>query len=170
MKKEKIRIYSNPGTHFVNRYIRYNNDKGVPMIKVKEKFDLYADIQTYKDDNDIYKILARVSGDISKLDFNKGVYIDVTKLPDNYNDLMNMNYAIKSDYDSLPIQYKELLGNNFNIFYGLAMTGGVQEFIKNVDNGGNVKEVLDKVNYKFNNTVKEEKSENQVKSEVSENA
>lgn len=170
MKKEKIKMYSNPGTHFVNRYIRYNDDKGVPTIKVKEKFDLYNDIQTYKDDNDIYKILARVSGDISKLDFNKGVYIDVTKLPDNYNDLMNLNFAIKSDFDSLPIKYKELLGNNFNVFYGLAMTGGVQDFIKNVDNNGNYKEILDKVNYNFNKVVKDEKSENPIKSEVKDNA
>lgn len=163
-KKENKVIYSNPGTKTVNRYARINDDNGVPVLVVKEKFDLYSDIQSYKDDNDIYKILARVSGDISKLDFNKGVYMDVTKLPDNYNDLMNMSSQIKSDFDSLPVKYKEKLGSNFNVFYGLAMQGKVKDFINAVDSDvdKDIKNVVKNVDFNYqtpikDNTVKDSK-------------
>lgn len=168
MKKENKVLYSNPGSHYVNKYIRQNDENGVPVLIVKEKFNIYDDIQTYKDDNDIYKILARVSGDISKLDFNKGVYIDVSKLPTNYNDLMNMSYAIKSDYDSLPIKYKEKLDNNFNIFYGLAMQGLVKDFVNAVDKDDDTRSMLKNVDFNFNN--KNVISENVNKSEVKDNA
>lgn len=163
MAKNKTVYYSNPGTKTVPKYIRLNDENGMPCMKVKEMFDLYADIQTYKDDNDIYKILARVSGDISKLDFNKGVYMDVSKIPDNYNDLMNMSSQIKSDYDSLPIKYKEKLKNNFNIFYGLAMQGALPDFIKAVDSESDVKKVINNVDFNFNNKpVGDSKAESEV--------
>lgn len=149
MKKEKKRIFSNAGCRVALKYIRINDDNGFPIMKVNEKFNLYDDIQSYKDDNTIERIIARLGADISKIDTNKGVYIDASKIPDNYNDLMNnMNY-IANDYSKLPIKYKNAINNNYNLYYGLAMNGKVKDFIKYIDDEENLKKTISNINFDF---------------------
>lgn len=169
--KEKIkRIFSNPGSKIQIHYIRKVDSNGFPIMVENEKFNLYADIQSYAEDSNIERILEKLGGDISKLDFNKGVYIDCTKLPDNYNDLLNQTIDIANDYMKLPIKYKEALKNNYNLFYGLAMSGKVKDFINSVDSNEKSKQKFDSLfspsNFNFNkeskinidtNTVKDDK-------------
>lgn len=149
-KTENKNLKSNPGSKFRKVYIKQFDDKGFPVLKVKEVINQFDEIQSYKEDNNIYKILARVGGDISKLDFNKGVYIDVSSIPDNYNDFMNLNNSIRSDFNMLPVEYKQALNNNFNIYYGLAMQGKAKDILDKIKKGIDIKKDINSVDFNFN--------------------
>lgn len=158
MKNDKIKkIYSCCGSKFRREYIRLNDENGFPIMKVNNIVNQYEEIQSYKDDNNIERILERLGGDISKLDTNKGVYIDVTSLPDNYNTFMNNLNLIADDYSKLPVKYKEKLKNNYNLFFGLAMNGKLKDFINDIDNS---EKYINNINFDFggkNESPKEDK-------------
>lgn len=54
-----------------------------------EYTDTYKKIQSYKEETDIHTILEKyANGDISVLHARTGKYIDVSAIPNNFNDLM----------------------------------------------------------------------------------
>lgn len=59
------------------------------FVKIKDGRDFYQEIQSYKDECDIYQILERVkNGEIALMNAKPGTYGDVSNLPDNFIDLM----------------------------------------------------------------------------------
>lgn len=166
-KRKRIRNKSNAGSRFANVYTRRIDEKGEPIMVIKETKNIYEEIQSYKDDNNIYKILKQFNNDISKVDFNKGVYLDLTKLPDNYNDMYNTTQALREDYDLLPADFKQKINNNFNLYAGLALSGKLQNVVDNYKNNNidKIKPILNQVNV---STVKDESVKDNIKSEVKE--
>lgn len=65
------------------------NPERDPKKVLAGKRDLQEEIESYRDDCDIYKILAKVaaSGDTSFLNRKVGTFADLAHLPDNMNDL-----------------------------------------------------------------------------------
>lgn len=65
------------------------NSSRDPKKVLAGKRDLQEEIDSYRDDCDIYKILAKVaaSGDTSFLNRKVGTFADLAHLPDNMNDL-----------------------------------------------------------------------------------
>lgn len=78
---------------------------------------VYEKIQTFKDDVDIYKIVARyLGGDITALDKNRGFYADLSKIPTNFNDFHNRVAEGQEIFAGLPTDFKEQFGNDVNRF------------------------------------------------------
>lgn len=64
----------------------------IPILKEVEPFNFYEKIQSYKDDCDIYSILAKFqkTGDISLLNQGHKTFADYYNIPDNINDFENL--------------------------------------------------------------------------------
>lgn len=71
---------------------KWLNDTAVPVIKKTGVVNIQEKIDSFKDEVDIYKILAKVaaSGDDSFLNVVNGVYGDFSKIPDNRNDFNDL--------------------------------------------------------------------------------
>lgn len=65
------------------------NKSAVPILKRVEDKNLYEEIQSYKDDVDIYNLLKQyvATGDESILNQRVVSFMDVAEIPDNINEL-----------------------------------------------------------------------------------
>lgn len=98
-------------------YLDEENRKGDRELVIVGRHNVYDKIQSYKDDVDIYKILAKYSpGDIAALDSNKGFYADVSSMPKSFNDYHNKIIEGERIFNGLPIDFKQEFGNNLNAF------------------------------------------------------
>lgn len=117
---ERIRIISNPGERFEEERIGKRNPKTgiVEVIPTGKKIDLYSNIQSYADSVDINKMIEKFqAGDPNALgNPNYGQFLDLTKLPTNYNDLLNTMANGERLFNSLDIKTKEKFNNNFDEF------------------------------------------------------
>lgn len=79
-----------------------------PILKCIGKKNIFEEIQSFRDDCDIYKILERVaiSGDTSFLNRRVGLFGDFVNLPDNINDF---NQYVKKVFDENQNVSKEVL-------------------------------------------------------------
>lgn len=78
--------------HFVDKSTgELLNDSDFVKLVPGKPVDVYAKIQSFKDDCDIYQILAKcqASGDYSLLHQREGSYGDISDYPDNLNDAHN---------------------------------------------------------------------------------
>ena len=101
----------------IKTYAYEYNDENLKVLVVKGVDSLYEKIQLHKDDTDIYKILDKYfRGDLSVLDKNKGIYCDVSQLPDNIVDLNNRMLEQQELFAKLPIDIKKLYGNSLGKF------------------------------------------------------
>lgn len=68
------------------------NKSAYPVLKPGEKFNFYDKIQSYKNDCDIYSILAQyaMTGDESLINQRAKTFADVFDIPDNIADLQDM--------------------------------------------------------------------------------
>lgn len=86
---------------------------GNRIIEKRGEKNLYAEIQSYKDDCDINMILTRyMMGDQTVLSVKAAQFMDITQIPDNMSDLFNMTVAAKDLFKTLPTEVREKFGNN----------------------------------------------------------
>lgn len=86
---------------------KFLNETSEPIIKKTGVINIQEKIDSYKDEVDIYKILARVaaSGDDSLLNIKQGVYGDYSSIPDNINDFTDY---VSNNIELLKSMPKEL--------------------------------------------------------------
>lgn len=105
-----------------------SKDKPVFSSKVKEdgeieliatgKEDWYGYIQSFKDSVDIHLILKAASlGDPSGLQRVQGFYADVTTVPKNNAEVLQMFIDAQNNFDALPLEIKRNFDNDFNKFF-----------------------------------------------------
>lgn len=85
------------------------------VIKVVEKGkkDLYAYINSFADSVDIHVLLNRFkNGDKESLLQRAGAYIDISSLPTNINEFIELSRNAESLFNSLPVEVKESFNNN----------------------------------------------------------
>lgn len=115
---------SNSGSKFEIDFDYTYNDKGIKELVPVGKTNVYEKIQSYKDDNNIYKILNRVlQGDYSQLDTNQGIFLDTTKIPKTINEYNQYVEECKSQFKSLEPRLKELFKNDYQRFIHTLETG-----------------------------------------------
>lgn len=80
-----------PGSYDLKTGKILNKSSHSEFVKVG-KVDVNAKIQSYADECDVYKILERfaITQDPTLLNQRVGNFLDITKIPDNYNDFANM--------------------------------------------------------------------------------
>ena len=93
------------------------NNTSKPVIKKVGTINVYNKIQSYKEDCDIYSILARVSkGEEGLLTQNVGSFGDFVDIPDNVHDLVRYIDNAKKEFQKLnPSSQKSLLSNDPDI-------------------------------------------------------
>lgn len=127
---ERVRVVSNPGDPIKEVKGPVLDRYGNKVIVTKDKIDLYAAIQAYRDDCDLNILMAKfTNGDRTALMQRVGAYLDLSTLPDNYNDMMNLTTSAQSVFDSLPIQIKEMFGNNVTNFLANSRTKEFNEIM-----------------------------------------
>jgi len=95
-------------------------------IVVKEKgtpINQYAYINSFADSCDINVLVARFrAGDQTALNQRAGAYLDISAIPDNFNDVYAMHYQLEQYFNTLPASVRATFDNS------------VFEFASNLDN------------------------------------
>lgn len=106
---------SNCGSRFERVYKEKSIDGKVTLVFDSTK-NVYDIIQSYRDDNNIYKILNRMTqGDYSQLDKNQGNYFDLTSLPKNINDMNDYLLETEKRFNSADPKLKAVFDNNYKV-------------------------------------------------------
>ena len=86
----------------------------------KDNFNMAEYINSFKDSVNIDVLLKRFkAGDqdaIAQFTHEYGDYIDLTEIPDNFNDMMALAQRGKDMFNSLPAETKEKFNNNYETF------------------------------------------------------
>lgn len=130
------RFISNPGyaekddfgikIKFAPELDKYGNK----VIIEQGKEDLYAQIQSWRDECDINILMAKfTNGDKTALMKRVGAYLDISQIPDNFNDMLNLTTKAGFVFDSLPTDVKKVFGNNVNNFLANSTTEEFKEIM-----------------------------------------
>lgn len=113
----RLRVISNAGDR--KRIVKagvLNNKKQI-VVKEKGHEDLYAYINSFADSVNIHVLLARfANGDKEALLQRAGAFIDISALPTNINEFVELYHNGESYFNSLPIEIKEKFNNNMTEF------------------------------------------------------
>lgn len=124
---KRKRFVANPGSGIIKEYTAQYRQDGVLELVETGEHDLYADIQSHKDSCDLQLIINRYfNGDPAALSRVQGVYMDVSEMPDNIHQAMQLMDNARRDFDTLPVDIKAKFGNDPNQF--LATLGTEQWF------------------------------------------
>lgn len=114
---ERIECTTNPGSRFKIEYEPYYDKDGNLCLKEVGKHDLYLDIQADALSCDINVLIARYkAGDTEALERVKGIYMDISEVPDNFVDAYNMIRNAEGHFDALDPSIKQQFDNSFEKF------------------------------------------------------
>lgn len=116
-KYERKEVISNPGDPIKIVYeAEYDRHKNI-VVKEKGKENLYAKINSFADSVDINVLISRFThGDKEALLQRAGAYLDLSAMPTNINEFMDLSIQAENLFDKLPVQTKEKFGNNVQQF------------------------------------------------------
>ena len=99
--------FSEAGTRFKKVYELQSDEDGVITLRKTGEKNLYDEIQSHAESVDINNILARFqNGDVTALGTPRGEYIDITDMPTNFRDLMNVVITDENDFNKLPLEVR----------------------------------------------------------------
>lgn len=97
-----------PGSGMKDTYKMHVDENGVRELKKSGEYNLYADIQSYKDSVSIDYILTRfVNGDESALSRVQGIYGDFTQMPTTMAELQQRVIDAEHLFNNLPLDIRE---------------------------------------------------------------
>lgn len=141
------RFYSNVGDPVKERFIGKYNEKGQLVLESVGKEYLYDYIQSFKDSCDLKMIIKRfTNGETDVLSKVQGFYADVSDLPGNYAEMLQVVTNGERTFMELPVDIRAKFNHNFGEF--LAEFGSSDFYNKlgvsfdQVDPGVNEKEVV----------------------------
>lgn len=91
---------------------KYNND-GTRELEMVDEKNVYHEIQQYKEDCDIVNIISRLGGinNLQQLP-PRGVYADMTQLPKNLYEAVELQEKAKNSFLKLPKEIREDFNND----------------------------------------------------------
>lgn len=109
---DRVVKYSCPGSSV--RVVRAGELRNNLLTVVdKGKEDLYSFINSFADSVNIHVLLNRFkNGDTEALMQRAGAYIDISAMPANINEFMEMAKNAENVFDTLPIEVKNEFNNN----------------------------------------------------------
>lgn len=111
-----------PGNRMQPHYRQKYDEQGHPYLVKDGETDVYAIIQSHKDECDINALLARyAAGDMGVI-HPGAVYADISNIPENIIDMINFINANREKFDALPAKIKELFGNSYERWAAAAGT------------------------------------------------
>lgn len=110
-------VVSNPGNKMRTEYQLYYDENGSESLKVIGETDTDLEIQSHAESVDIKTLINRyTNGDYTALERAKGFYADVSNMPVNFAEVMNINIQGKQLFEQFPKEYKELYGFDYQQF------------------------------------------------------
>ncbi|UPW41000.1 internal scaffolding protein [Sigmofec virus UA08Rod_5824] len=108
-------FWSDPGSRIHQLYRTTFSKDGVLDLVPDGEEDVYVLIQSHAASTDIKLILDRYfSGDPAALARVQGVYADLSEVPDNYHEAMQIIDNARKDFLTLPPEIKAKFGNDPN--------------------------------------------------------
>ena len=99
---------SAPGSGMKDTYKMFVDKDGKRELRKNGEYNLYAEIQSYKDSVSIDYILARfMNGDETALSRAQGIYGDFTEMPRTLAELQQRVIDAEDLFNSLPLDVKE---------------------------------------------------------------
>lgn len=109
--------------HFVERY----TETGHPYLVKDGETDVYAIIQSHKEECDINLMLQRFAAGDTSVMRNDAKYIDASELPTTVHEFFNLMNAQREKFDALPVAIKQKFDNSFEVW---ASTSGTDEWLE----------------------------------------
>lgn len=108
------KIFTNPGDRMVPIYKPRYNENGVIECVIDGYEDQQEKINAWRDQTDMAYIIHQLKmGNMDVLNQREGSYEDLTGLPDNFIDAMNILIEREQAFDALPADVKSKFDNNF---------------------------------------------------------
>lgn len=135
----KNAVVTNPGDPVKIDYQLVIKEDGEHVLEPCGQTNTDELIHSYAQSVDINSIISRyANGDYGALDKVQGFYADVTELPVNLTEVMNLNLRGKELFDSLPAEYKMIYGQDYMKFVN--DPGKLISYIEENKNVGSVAE------------------------------
>lgn len=153
---ERVRYFTDPGSPIKIVYGSSLDKNGNIIVKEKGRENLADYIDSFAESCDLSVILNRfLHGDTEALNQKKALFMDLTEMPTNYNDMVNQFNNARELFNGLPTDVKEKFDNDINKFY---CTVGTEDWFKKLEiKNGNTVPIMDNGNgnIAIDNTVKE---------------
>lgn len=113
---DQVRVTANPGSRYKPEYRIHFEDNGTQTLIECGKIDVYAEIQSHRQSVDIHHLIDVYSrtGDASVFDRVSASYGDVSAIPHNYADLLNLRYKMEAEFAALPAGVRSEFDNDIN--------------------------------------------------------
>lgn len=107
-----------PGSGMKDTYKMHVDADGKRELKKSGEYNLYADIQSYKDSVSIDYILSRfVNGDETALSRVQGIYGDFTEMPTTLAELQQRVIDAENLFNSLPLDIRAQYNHSASEFF-----------------------------------------------------
>ncbi len=107
-RKKGHRVTSQPGSGMKDTYKMFVDENGKRELRRSGEYNLYAEIQSYKDSCSIDYILSRfASGDITALSRVQGIYGDFSEMPTTYAEVCQRVIDAEHLFNNLPLDVRE---------------------------------------------------------------
>ena len=111
-------FYSDPGERMKQEYTAVVLGDGTINLVESEKTDLQEYINSFRDSVSIEHIMAMcAAGDTSALNRVQGSYIDCSKMPKTFREVLDIVIDGRAKFDQLPLNIKQKFGNDFNAWF-----------------------------------------------------
>lgn len=105
------------GSRIKQKYSARYDDKGRIVLEDAGTENMYDYIQSFKESTDIHVLLKRyANGDSEALAKVQGFYADVTEMPKNFAEVLNIVNDGENFFNSLPVEIRSQFGHNFGEF------------------------------------------------------
>lgn len=104
--------------HYVERY----TETGHPYLVQDGETDVYAIIQSHKEECDINLMLQRFAAGDTSVMRKDAKYIDTSELPTTIHGFFNLMAAQREKFNALPTEIKQKFDNSFEVWAAMAGT------------------------------------------------
>lgn len=117
-RRSDCRICSEPGSGMKDIFKMHVDEDGKRELKKNGEYNLYAEIQSYKDSVSIDYILTRfMNGDDSALSRAQGIYGDFTSMPTTLAELQQRVIDAEDLFNSLPLDIRAQYNHSASEFF-----------------------------------------------------
>uniref|UniRef100_A0AAU8AZ87 Internal scaffolding protein n=1 Tax=Dulem virus 198 TaxID=3145675 RepID=A0AAU8AZ87_9VIRU len=117
-QRKSERICSVPGSGMKDTFKMHVDENGKRELRKNGEYNLYAEIQSYKDSVSIEYILTRfMNGDDSALSRAQGIYGDFSEMPTTLAELQQRVIDAEDLFNSLPIDIRAQYNHSASEFF-----------------------------------------------------
>ena len=132
MEKESIGVSSSGTKYYTPIEYIYSEEDKCFIPKEGKKVNRYEMIQASKPSCDINYIVKRaLAGDMTALNVKAPTYADVSEMPDNLNDLHNLNVGVINQFYQLDPNLRKAFNNDVDVFAASLENGNFNDVISN---------------------------------------